>query len=430
MSPRQPPLEPSSVVLNTTTITADAPPDPPGRWRALALMMVSMVCCLSPWFGATAAMAELKLIWGIDDVTASLLTVMVQFGFLVGACTSAFLGIADVVPPRRLFCAGGLAAAVVNALLLIPSLSFGVACVLRFSTGVAMAYIYPPGMKAAATWFKRGRGLGLGAMVGALCIGSALPYVIVGAQWQTVIIATSAACAAGAVLILLGADGPFPFKGASRFECGLICRVLRSPGTMLSIGAYSMHMWELYACWSWFRSFAAASLVSYHGFGEAEAKVSAGTITFFVVASGAAGCLVGGLCGDRLGRCKTCAAMCAVSFTCALVAGHMASAPVWLLVAVGLLWGVAVVGDSAQYSAMVTEVTDADLVGTALTLQQAIGYTITCATVFLIPVWEAAVGWGWAFAFLSPPNLLAIAALWRLYTHPAAYKARMASGLG
>ena len=301
---------------------------------------------------------------------------------------------------------------------------------LRGLTGVAMSFIYPPGMKAAATWFKRGRGLSLGAMVGALCVGSALPHVIVGVQWQTVIIATSAASAAGALLVITGVDGPFPFKGASRFQLSLICRVFRSPGTMLAIGAYTMHMWELYACWSWFRRFASASLVSYHSFTAADANVSAGLITFFVVASGAIGCILGGVCGDRMGRCKTCAAMCTVSFLCALTEGNIARAPVGLLVVVGLLWGVSVVGDSAQYSAMVTEVTDADLVGTALTLQQAIGYTITCATVFLVPVWEAAAGWGWAFALLSPPNLLAIAALVRLYTHPAGYKQRMASGLG
>lgn len=79
---------------------------------------------------------------------------------------------------------------------------------------------------------------------------------------------------------------------------------------------------------------------------------------------------------------------------------------------------------------MVTEVTDTDIVGTAVTLQQAVGYAITCATVFLVPVWEAAIGWGWAFALLSPPNLLAVVALARLYTHPNGYKQLMASGRG
>lgn len=194
-----------------------------------------------------------------------------------------------------------------------------------------------------------------------------------------------------------------------------------------------MHMWELYACWSWFRRFTAASLTTFHSESYTTAEsinASAGLITFFVVASGAVGCILGGVCGDRLGRCKTCAGMCLVSFICSLVEGHTASAPVGVLVLIGLIWGVAVVGDSAQYSAMVTEVTDADLVGTALTLQQAIGYTITCATVFLVPIWQKAIGWGGAFSILSPPNVLAVMTLVRLYTHPNGYKAKMASGRG
>ena len=78
--------------------------DPPGRWRALGGMSVSMICCLSPWFGATAALPELKEKWSIDDTTAGVLTVMVQLGFLVGACTSAFLAIVrlhSATAPRR-----------------------------------------------------------------------------------------------------------------------------------------------------------------------------------------------------------------------------------------------------------------------------------------------------------------------------------------
>ena len=115
---------------------------------------------------------------------------------------SALLAIADVVPPRRLFCTGGLAAAAVNMCLLIPSLPFGAACFLRLATGVAMSFVYPPGMKAAATWFKRDRGLALGAMVGALCVGSALPNLIIDVPWQVIIIATSSAACLGALAVL------------------------------------------------------------------------------------------------------------------------------------------------------------------------------------------------------------------------------------
>ena len=277
--------------------------DPEGRWGALGLMCLSMVCCLSPWFGATAALPELKEKWSIDDTTAGVLTVMVQLGFLVGACTSAFLAIvrlhsgiashaaqrsapsrqrsapietatprrrhlsfstarrwgqADVVPPRRLFCMGGLGGATANMLLLIPELSFGGACLLRFLTGVAMAFVYPPGMKAAATWFKKGRGLGLGAMVGALCVGSALPNVIVGVRWETVIIATSAVAAFGALLMLVGSDGPFPFKGVSHFQCALVGKCLVSTAS------------------SWKRDFFRRAGFSLHGAAAAQQRHDAG----------------------------------------------------------------------------------------------------------------------------------------------------------
>merc|ERR1712100_467635 len=148
-------------------------------------------------------------------------------------------------------------------------------------------------------------------------------------------------------------------------------------------------MGELYACWSWFRRFTGASLVLHHDYSVTDANAVAGVTTFFVVACGAFGCILGGVCGDRLGRCLTSAVMSCASFVCSLVAGHTATAPSWVLVTIGILWGVFVIGDSAQYSAMVTEVTAPDIVGTAVTLQQAIGYAITCATVFLVPVWEA-----------------------------------------
>lgn len=140
-------------------------------------------------------------------------------------------------------------------------------------------------------------------------------------------------------------------------------------------------------------------------------------MTFFVVAMGAVGCIIGGACGDRYGRCKTTALMLCISFLCSLLIGRTRTAPIWVVTVVGLLWGATAVGDSAQYSTMVTEVTATEAVGTAVTLQLAIGYTVTCVTVFLVPVWETAVGWGWVFCFLSPPNVVAICCVYRLYTH-------------
>ena len=38
---------------------------------------------------------------------------------------------------------------------------------LRFITGVSMAGAYPPAMKIMATWFREGRGLAMGILIGA-----------------------------------------------------------------------------------------------------------------------------------------------------------------------------------------------------------------------------------------------------------------------
>src|SRR5207237_7751456 len=123
--------------------------------------------------------------------------------------------------------------------------------------------------------------------------------------------------------------------------------------------------------------------------------------------------------GDRWGRAKTTAAMMIVSGLCSLQIGLLFNAPVWVVLLVGLVWGFAVVADSAQFSTIVTELADQSYVGTALTLQLALGFTLTVATIWLIPVLEHHVGWRWAFAFLAPGPAPGIAAMLRLPASPA-----------
>jgi hypothetical protein len=104
----------------------------------------------------------------------------------------------------------------------------------------------------------------------------------------------------------------------------------------------------------------------------------------------------------------------AASCACSLVIGLLLEAPRWLLLAVALVWGFTVVADSAQFSTLVTEHADQAYVGTAVTLQLALGFTLTVATIWLIPVLEDTVGWRWAFAFLAPGPALGVLAMLRL----------------
>jgi MFS family permease len=383
---------------------------PVGRGRALALLALALVLSMTTWFSATAVVPQLRAEWALGDTAAAWLTIAVQLGFVIGALVSAALNVADVLQPRIVVLAGAAGAAGANALLGAAS-GAGGAIPLRFATGFFLAGVYPPALKLMATWFRRGRGTALGILVGALTLGSAAPHLVNalgGLDWQTVVYATSALTVAGGLLALTVRDGPYPFPPAI-FDPHQARRAFARRGVRLASLGYFGHMWELYAMWAWFAVFFAAAVDD--GAGAAYA-------TFAVIGAGALGCWVGGLLGDRIGRAETTAAALAVSGTCAILIGLLLDAPAWVVLLVGLVWGFAVVADSAQFSTLVTEHADQAYVGTALTMQLAVGFTLTVATIWLVPFLEDAVGWRWTFAFLAPGPALGVVAMLRLRRLP------------
>lgn len=395
-----------------------------GRWLALALLAAALVLSMTTWFSASAVVPQLRQEWGLSGSAAAWLTIAVQLGFVCGALASSFLNLSDIVSPRRVILGGSLGAAAVNALLGVAG-GAAAGIPLRFATGFFLAGVYPPALKLMSTWFKKGRGVALGTLVGALTVGSATPHLVNGLgglQWTVVIYATSALTLAGGLLGGLAVkDGPFPFPRAT-FDPRQAGRVFANRGVRLACLGYFGHMWELYAMWAWFALFFSEALASEGEF------ATAAYATFAVIGAGGLGCLAGGALGDRWGRTKTTALMMAVSGTCALLIGFLLGAPAWIVLLVGLVWGFTVVADSAQFSTMVTELADQAYVGTALTLQLAVGFTLTVATIWLIPLLVSAFGWGWAFAFLAPGPALGVLAMLRLMSVPEAR--RIAGGKG
>ena len=386
--------------------------DPPGRWAALLRLGIAMFLAMSTWFSASAVVGELREVWDLSATTASLLTIAVQVGFVVGALTSAVLSLADVLPPRRLILLGALGAAAANLALLAAG-SVGPAIALRFATGFFLAGVYPPALKAMATWFRAGRGLALGVMVGALTLGSALPHLVRalgGLDWRVVVVVTSVATVVGGAAAVVGPSGPFRFPTAS-FEPRQALRVLRDREVRLASYGYFGHMWELYAMWAWVSSYLAAA---FEAAGSDHAELASAYGAFAAVGIGAAGCVVGGALADRHGRAWLTSLAMIASGTAAAVAGVVFGGPVWLVVLVVLFWGFWVVADSAQFSTLVTEVADQRYVGTAVTLQLAIGFTLTVATIWLIPVLVESVGWRWAFLALTPGPVAGTLAMQRL----------------
>jgi MFS family permease len=362
---------------------------------------------MTTWFSASAVIPQLREDWGLSDSAAAWLTIAVQLGFVAGAVGSSLVNLADLVSPRLVILAGSLGAAGANALLAVAD-GPDEAIPLRFATGVFLAGVYPPALKLMATWYREGRGTALGIVVGALTVGSAGPHLVNGLgglDRDVVILATSILTVLGGVIAWRAvADGPFPFPRATLDprQAGL---VFANRGVRLASLGYFGHMWELYAMWAWFLVFFRAATGTDTG---------AALATFAVIGIGGVGCWVGGLLGDRWGRPETTAALMAISAACALGIGLAVDAPTWVVLAVGLVWGFAVVADSAQFSTLVTELADQAYVGTAVALQLAVGFTLTVATIWLVPVLEDAVGWRWAFAFLAPGPILGAAAMLRL----------------
>jgi MFS family permease len=279
-----------------------------------------------------------------------------------------------------------------------------------------------------ATWFRRGRGVALGVMVGALTIGSALPHLVNGlggVRWQVVIVATSVLTVLGGLVAeVVGRDGPFPFPAAT-FDPTQARRAFADPGVRLATLGYFGHMWELYAMWAWFSVFFADRLLDG---GTDDPYRAAGFAAAAAIGIGGVGCWVGGLLGDRWGRTRTTALAMTISGSCAVLIGLVRDGPVPVVLAIGLVWGFWVVADSAQFSAIVTELADQRYVGTAVTLQLAAGFTLTVVTIWLVPELRDWLSWGWAFCILAAGPALGVWAMLRLLRSPE--RARIAGGLG
>ena len=372
----------------------------------LPAIIFSQFTGASLWFAGNAVVLDLQRDWGLGEYSVGYITAAVQLGFIVGTLVFAFLAIADRFSPRWVFFACSMAGALANIALLAAPEGLSGLLLLRFATGFFLAGIYPVGMKIAAGWFEKGLGRALGYLVGALVLGTAFPHLIRSSgtelPWQQVMIGVSVLASAGGVLMLvLVPDGPYLPKG-SVLNPQALAIIFRSKAFRASAFGYFGHMWELYTLWA----FIPIWLLAYSEMNSISLNVP--LWSFLVIAMGFFGCAIGGVISAKVGGAKVAAVQLTVSGICCLLSPLFFTAEFTLFIIFLFIWGITVIGDSPQFSALNAENAPREYVGSALTIVNSIGFLITVFSIQLVNSLLPVIGPGYIFWLLIPGPMIGL----------------------
>jgi len=362
------------------TSSGDRPRKP---FWILPVIVFSQFAGTSIWFSGNAVLTELVHAGAAGSSLSGWVTGAVQLGFIAGTLVFAFFSISDRFSPRIVFLLCTVAGALFNLSIIFANASLCALLLLRLATGFFLAGIYPVGMKIAAGWYEKGLGKSLGFLIGALVLGTAFPHLLKGGfaalSWQAVMAVSSGVCLFGGLLMALFVpDGPF-LKTSPAFDPGAVTALFRRRMLRAAALGYFGHMWELYTLWA----FAPVFLGAYAS-RTPDVLLNIPVWSFAIIGIGCLGCIFGGIISVRHGSAVVAAFQLTVSGLCCLLSPLIFALPPQLFLSLMLLWGITVVGDSPQFSAMVARTAPGELVGSALTLVNCIGFSITVVSLAVV----------------------------------------------
>lgn len=331
-------------------------------------------------------MADLVKDFSLEPKALGHLTSAVQFGFIAGTLSFAFLTIADRFSPSKVFFFSALAGAIFNLGVILNDNSLISLIIFRALTGFSLAGIYPVGMKIASDYFEKGLGRSLGFLVGALVIGTAFPHLlkdlsgVAGLLWKLVIYLTSGIALLGGFLIFIFVpNGPYR-SALQKPDFMAFFRVFNNRDFRGAAFGYFGHMWELYAFWAF-----VPVILAYYRQTHPQVDYNISLLSFSIIGVGGIACMAGGLISERLGTKNTAGlALFFSGFCCLLSPVIFFTASKEGLISFLIFWGLMVVADSPLFSTLVARNAPASSRGTALTIVNCVGFAITILSIQLL----------------------------------------------
>ena len=374
----------------------------------IVLIVVAQMFGTSLWFSTNGVLKQIEGIWSLSVSDLGNLTNSVQFGFIIGTLLFTITGFADKFKPSRIVMLCCFLGATFNAFIIFGEIPFTFVIFSRLVVGIALAGIYPIGMKLIISWDPQKAPNTLGLLVGMLVLGSSLPYLIralgISFDWQYTVILTSGLCYIAGITIYLIGDGPHLItnKKSSFRLLDQFSELLKNKKYLASAVGYFGHMWELYAFWTCVPILITIS-ISQHQIHDQEFLVS--LLSFLIIGLGFVSCVLGGILAKSLNSSRI--ASLSLAFSLSICVIYPLAGNLYFFIDLGLLmlWGFFVISDSPQFSAISARVCPQHLVGTALTTQNCIGFSISMITIFLTTSFYESLGLYFVWILLPGPIL-------------------------